>query len=130
MPVRRAYSTAASKVPGAAQTAHGFDGKLRKSAAADGAVSRSGCQPADGSRWHEAELGAGERDPRGVVGVVGIGEQDPVAALGQRECELDDRRLRARDDGHLAVGIELDAVVRAVAPAIARRSAGSPRNGA
>ena len=64
---------------------------------------------------HEPELGAGERDPGRVVGVVRIGEQDPVAALGEREGELDDRRLRPRDDRDLAVGVELDAVVVAVA---------------
>ena len=57
-----------------------------------------------------------ERDPRGVVRVVGIGQQDRVAPLGQGQGELDDRGLRPGDDRHLALGVELDAVDRAVSP--------------
>ena len=56
------------------------------------------------------QLGPGESDPGGVVGVVGVRQQDRVAALGEGERQLDDRRLRAGHDRDLALGVELDAV--------------------
>jgi hypothetical protein len=55
------------------------------------------------------------RDPRRVVRVAGVREDDGRPALGEREAELDDRGLRAGHDGDLALGVELDAVLRRVA---------------
>ncbi len=57
---------------------------------------------------------ARERGCRGVVRVPGIGKQDRLAPLDRAERELDERRLRAGDDGDLARGVELDAVQVAV----------------
>ena len=68
-----------------------------------------------GVERQRAEVGAGERDAGLVVGIPRVGQQDRVAALPEREAELDDGRLRSRDDRHLAFGIDLDAVHVAVA---------------
>ena len=61
------------------------------------------------------ELRARERRPGGIVGIERVGQQDPLPFVGQRQRELAERRLRARDDRDLALGIELDAVHVAVA---------------
>ena len=45
-----------------------------------------------------------------IVRVAGIGQRDRVAGSGDTERDLDQRGLRARDDGDLPVRIELDAV--------------------
>ena len=60
-------------------------------------------------------LGARQCDRRVVVGVAGIGQQDPLAALREHERELDERRRRPRQERDLALGVELDAVDGGVA---------------
>ena len=50
-----------------------------------GAASRSGAQPAAGSSGSRPSVGARERDARGIVGVVRVGQQDRVASCGERE---------------------------------------------
>ncbi len=62
----------------------------------------------------EPEIGTGQRDPGGVVGVVGVGEQDRPAALAQHQRQLEQGLLPAGHDGDLAVRVELDAVLGAV----------------
>jgi hypothetical protein len=56
------------------------------------------------------EPGASQRHARGVVGIPGIREQDRRSTLSGDESEFHDRGLRSRNDRHLALGIELDAV--------------------
>ncbi len=111
-PVWFPYSTAAAKVPSGTQTAHGLDGKLRKTAAMSsrGAASKSGAQPASRSSGTYPVAAPGQRRPGRVVGVVGVGEDDRLPTLGRDERELADRRLRPGHDRDLGVRVELDAV--------------------
>ena len=64
-----------------------------------------------GVEWHGREAGAGQRNARGVVGVVGVGQQNRVALLGERERQLGESGLRSRHDCDLGLGIDLDAVL-------------------
>ena len=77
-----------------------------------GAASKSG--PAGVDRKLR-EPRARERDGGEVVRVARVGEDDRVAVVGGAERDLDERRLRARDEGDLALRVNLDAVNRAVA---------------
>ena len=75
-------------------------------------------------------LGAGQRDGGVVVGIAGIGQQDPLAALREHERELDERRRRPRQERDLALGVELDAVdASRSGPRSPASAAGSPAKG-
>ena len=54
--------------------------------------------------------GTGQCRPRGIVRVVGVGEQQGVPFVAECERQLDVRRFRPRDQGNLGVGIERDTV--------------------
>jgi hypothetical protein len=73
-----------------------------------------GSPSARGRQRQEAGPSPRERRRGGVVRVIRIGQNDGLPLLGKHECELDDRRLGARDDGDLGVRGKLDAVVRSV----------------
>jgi hypothetical protein len=55
-------------------------------------------------------LRARERNARAVVRVAGIGKEDGIAVAGEADGELDDGRLRPRDDGDLCGRVDGDAV--------------------
>ncbi len=78
---------------------------------------------------HEPHASPGERGPGGVVGVVGVGEDDRRPALGEHERELADRSLRPRHDRDLGVRVELDAVERGVASRNRLAQRGQPPKG-
>ena len=82
-----------------------------------------------GLERHRLQPSARERETRGVVGVVRVGQQNRVAVVGERQRELDDRRLRAGDERDLPFRVELDAVDVAVAAAIASFVSRRPRIG-
>ena len=88
---------------------------MRYSAAAAGAAARSGAQPRSGTKRHRLDPGARERRPRRVIRVVRVWQEQRVTLVAEAECELDDRGLRAREQRHFGLGIEVDAVDVAVA---------------
>ena len=81
VPARCEYSTAASKSPEWSAGRARVRGVVQERAGR----SRSGIQirrpAAERIERHQAELGSGKRDPRGIVGVVRIREQDRVPAF-------------------------------------------------
>ena len=87
---------------------------MRKTAATSSRAAASQTGGSGLERKH-AHLGFGERHARRVVRVARVGKQHRRAALGEREAELDDRRLGSGSDRDLALGIELDAVLGRVA---------------
>ena len=68
-----------------------------------------------GTKRHRLEARSRERRAGRVVRVVRVGQEQRVALVAEAERELDDGGLRARDQRHLGLGIELDAVDVAVA---------------
>ena len=67
-----------------------------------------------GEERHRLEARSRERRARRVIRVVRVGQEQRVALVAEAERELDDCGLRARDQRHLGLGIELDAVDVAV----------------
>ena len=73
-------------------------------------------RPARGVEREPSLARCRQRHRREVVRIARIRQQDRPAALDGDLCELDQRRLRARDDRDLARRIQLDAVDVAVPP--------------